>query len=140
VENVAASPISDDSDFEPDDEEDVEASAAWCWECSQKFAPGRWRLNKDSVRQIVTKTLAENPIDICPEFDGGRIKTWLCNLPEKVVFTEDGWIAIDLEENRLMDEITARSPGDCDDLFTRQDELRLHPLRRMFEQGSGFPW
>ncbi|MGD0517238.1 MAG: hypothetical protein ABSA26_06845 [Thermoguttaceae bacterium] len=142
VENRAASPTSDVSNLEPECEDDEEAFATWCWECSQETAPGRWRLDKNAVRRIVTKTLAENPIDVCPQFDAQRIVSWLDNLPDEVVFTEDGWLAIEVETGRLEQEIKIIDglPVVSEEIDARLEELRLHPLRRWVKQGSGLPW
>jgi hypothetical protein len=84
--------------------------------------------------------LSENPISVCPEFEAGRIDRWLEYLPDEVVYTEDGWIAVELELDRVDREIAGRFFEDCDKLFARQDELSLHPLRRGVPQGSGLPW
>ncbi len=125
---------------ESDDEIDPETDTAWCWECSQEVAPGRWRLDKDAVRRIVSKTLAQNPVNVCPQFDSGRMESWLADLPDEVAYTENGWIGIELELKRLVQEIMKRPLAERDELLARHDELRVHPLRRGLCQGSGLPW
>ena len=38
---------------------------------------------------------------MCPQFDGERVESWLDNLPDEIVFTEDGWIrgTLDFADN-----------------------------------------